>query len=204
MNIRPQQALLTCVTVLALSGCSTQEEERSLLDLTTGSGTHVDYDPVNSSATVDERAAGAALVRLTGVQPGHQRTILGEVRYEFASLTAEVVEPLHGPGQAGDVVHLEMIRPEGADLDDLRAALPDGEVVAVWSPWTGDSTEDASLSLPDGGVADDPAKFLFPDGLWHQDSGELENPMVTGEEPGSPWAGAEDVAGVARSLRDGG
>ena len=203
MNIRPQHTLLTSVAALALIGCSAQEEERSLHDLTTDSGTHVDYDPVNSSATVDERAAGAALVRLTGVQPGHQRTILGEVRYEFASLTAEVVEPLHGPGQAGDVVHLEMIRPEGADLDDLRAALPDGEVVAVWSQWTGDSTEDASLSLPDGGVADDPGKFLFPDGLWYQDSGELENPMVAGEEPGSPWAGAEDVEDVARSIRDG-
>lgn len=198
----PRAGIVLLSATLMLTGCNGMSEERSLHDLNAESRTHVDYEPVNTSADVVERATDAAVVRLKYAQPGHQRRILGEARYEFASLTAEVVEPLHGSSEAGEVVHLEMMQPEGSDLEDIRAALPTGEVVAIWSPWTGESPEGTSLTVPEGGVVDDPPKVLFADGLWYEDSGQLENPMVAGEDPGSPWPHAEDVQDVARSIKE--
>lgn len=202
MPIIPRQGTLLLAAALALTGCSGPTEHRSLHDLNAESGVHVDYEPVDTGPAVVTHATDAAVVRLTDVHPGHQRQIRGENRYEFASLTAEVVEPLHGSSKAGEVLHLEMIRPEGSEIEDLRAALPAGEVVAVWSPWTGDSAKDASLTTPEDAVVDAPPRMLFADGLWYEDSGELENPMVPGEDPGSPWAGAEGVEDVAQSIKE--
>lgn len=201
MITKKSMTALIVTSCCALSACgdSSEKEAGSLHDLKNPPGVSVDYDPTNTPEAVSSRAKGAAVVRLLDVEPGHVQETDGGQPFEFVSIAAEIVDPLHGSGTAGETIHLEMMLPNGGNLEDVKASLPEGDVVAIW----GDHDAEG-LALAEGAQVDDPPKFLFVDGLVYEDpeSGDLENPMVAASEPGSPWPGAKTVDEVAQDIRD--
>lgn len=157
-----------------------------------------DYQPVDSPEKARQHADGAAVVRITGANPGHAST--GQnLEFQYASLTAEVVSPLMGSTDVGDEIHVELAHAADCDAEQLAGVLPqDEDVVVIWregnEPWG------AGLEEQDGAVVDDPPKFLMADGLWYQDaSGELRNPAST--YGAVRWEGAKTVREIAQSFR---